>query len=119
MSQQRRAHPRFELRLAAEVTHGEQEFTATTRNVSRGGCCVESAYRLPENAEVGIALYLVVDGIEDDAMPPMALRGAVQWTAEADDAPPDARQVAGIRFLDITEAQQAWLEGVLQRTEKS
>lgn len=117
MTEQRRAHRRFALCLAAEIAHGEQEFTATTRNVSRGGCCVESAYRLAEGAEIGIALYLVVDGIEDAEMPSMALRGAIQWTAEADDAAADARHVAGVRFLDITADQQSWLEGILQRTE--
>lgn len=115
MSAERREHKRYDLHLSAEVNTGEREFTAVTRDVSAGGCCIESAYRLQEGAHVTVSLFVVVDGIEDASMPPLTVPSRVQWTVENEDAAADARHLAGVKFEGATDQQTAWLEGVLAR----
>ena len=112
MPHTQRAHKRFELHLSAEVSAGARTFTAVTRNLSAGGCCLESAHPLSENAELGVNLFLVVDGVEDERMPPLAARGTVQWVAETD----DAHFAAGIKFVGLNPAQTQWLEQFLTRS---
>ncbi|RMH42786.1 MAG: PilZ domain-containing protein [Deltaproteobacteria bacterium] len=107
-----RVHPRFAIRLSAEVACGDRTFTGTTRNVSVGGCCLESAFPLAEGAEVRLDLFVVVDGIEDERMPPLTTRATVQWAAEQD----DGAFAAGLRFTGLTAAQQRWLDQFLART---
>jgi len=111
----RRAHARHAIRLAAEVRGAERTFTATTRDISEGGCCVEAAYPLADGATVGLALFVVVDGIEDTHAPPLEVRAHVQWAADNPDAPVSARHVTGLRFEAISPAQVQWLRSVLAR----
>lgn len=112
----RRVHPRFEVRLAAELWVPDRAgtITAVTRDLSRGGACVESAYPLPEGRTVEVALYVVVDGVEEASLPPLRVSAEVQWAAQNEDGPLDARHVAGIKFAGLTEAQAAWLDRFLQ-----
>jgi hypothetical protein len=112
---EKRAHARYQIRLSAEVITESRRFTCTTRDVSAGGCCIEGAYQLPEGSEVDLALFLVVDGIEEEAMPPLKVRASVQWTAEQEEAGTGARRLAGLRFAALTPAQAQWLTGVLAR----
>lgn len=109
---QQRQHERLDIRLSAEVHAGDRVFTATTRNMSVGGCCLESAYPLAEDAELRLDLFMVYDGIEDERMPPLTVGGAVQWAAPTDD---EQLHLAGVRFSQITEAQTRWLEQFLSR----
>jgi hypothetical protein len=115
MSAERRVHKRYDLHLSAEVNTGEREFTAVTRDVSAGGCCVESAYRLEEGAHVKMSLFVVVDGIEDTSMAPLQVASRVQWAVENEEAAAVARHLAGVKFEGATDQQTAWLEGVLTR----
>lgn len=111
----RRAHQRYEIRLAAELWLPERPgtVTAVTRDLSRGGACLESAYALPEGKNVEVALYVVVDGVEEASLPPLRVSAEVQWVAQNDEGPLDARHVAGIRFAGLTDAQIAWLDRFL------
>jgi c-di-GMP-binding flagellar brake protein YcgR len=113
----RRQHRRYDLALSADIRYGEQRFTATTKNLSAGGCCIESAYACPEDGTVIVELFLVVDGIEDDSMPSLAVQAHVQWAAEADEGPPESRHIAGLRFENATADQTAWLEKFLARVQ--
>ena len=116
MNDDRRSHTRVPVALSVEVSQAEREFVAKTRDLSLGGCCIESAFSLPEGAEVDTALYVVVDGIEQAGLAPLELRSSVQWAVEAEDAHPDARHLMGLRFLDATPAQAKWLQGIIDRS---
>jgi c-di-GMP-binding flagellar brake protein YcgR len=107
-----RVHPRYDIRLAAEVTTSERTFTATTRNLSSGGCCLESHYPLPEGAEIRLDLFVVYEGVEDERMPPLSTRGTIQWAAETD----DGSLTAGVKFEGLTDAQQQWLGTFLNKS---
>jgi hypothetical protein len=106
----RRAHARVDIRLSAEVRVGDRRHAAATKNLSLGGCCIESAYPLAEGAEVALALFVVVDDIELANLPALECRAAVQWTVENDDAGLETRHVAGLRFVELTADQAGWLQ---------
>ena len=116
MTQNTRAHQRFVIRLSADVTQGERRFTATTRNLSAGGMCLESAYPFREDSPLALSLFLVVDDVEDETMPPLEVRGTVQWTADDDE---EHVHIAGVQFSTISDAQRAWLERFLARSESA
>jgi hypothetical protein len=107
----RRAHPRFDLRLAAELSlPGGKTTAAVTRDLSVGGTCVESAYALEDGSEIGVALFVVVDGVEEATLPALKVRATVQWTAQNDETAIEVRHIAGLKFSALTEAQAAWIK---------
>jgi c-di-GMP-binding flagellar brake protein YcgR len=106
----RRAHVRYEIGLAAEVlTASGRNIAAVTRDLSRGGSCLETAYPLPEGEAIRVHLFVVVDGVEESTVPPMRLDGAVKWAVVNEDAAVEARHVAGIEFAAMSDAEAAWL----------
>lgn len=107
----RRAHPRFDVRLAAELSlPGGKTTAAVTRDLSVGGTCVESAYPLADGSEIGIALFVVVDGVEEASLPSLRISATVQWTAQNDEAAIEVRHIAGLKFAALSEAQAAWIK---------
>jgi len=107
--EQRRQFARVPVRMSAEVHIGDTTFTATTRDLSQGGCGLEAAQPLPEGVELTLGLFLVVDEVEEAAVPPLWVKGRVAWSGELD----SGGTIAGIRFEVITEAQKAWIGQVL------
>jgi hypothetical protein len=106
----RRAHPRYDIRLAAELSlPGGRTTAAVTRDLSEGGTCVESAYPLVDGSEIGIALFVVIDGVEEASLPSLRVQATVQWTAQNDEAAIEVRHIAGLKFQALSEAQAAWI----------
>ena len=105
----RRQFDRVPIRMSAEVRAGDQTFTASTRDLSEGGAGLEPERPLGEGSEVTLGLFLVVDDVEEERMPPLWVKARVAWTGEAD----DGRHIAGVRFEVITDAQKRWLRQVL------
>lgn len=106
----RRAHPRFDIRLAAELAlPGGKTTAAVTRDLSVGGTCVESAYPLVDGSEIGLALFVVVDDVEESSLPSLKVSATVQWTAQNDEAAIEVRHIAGLKFAALSEAQAAWI----------
>ena len=106
----RRTHARFEIRLAAEVLLASgRNIAAVTRDLSRGGICLESAYPLPESESVRLHLFVVVDGVEEASLPPMLIDGTVKWAVENEEAAVEERHVAGIEFGGMSDAEASWL----------
>lgn len=104
-----RQHTRLALRMSAEVHTEAGMSIAVTRDLSEGGVAVELAPRLPEGELVTLGLFLVVDDVEEERVPPLWVKGRVVWSAERD----TGGSVAGIRFEVITEAQRTWLRHLL------
>lgn len=105
---------RVELAFAVELFDGKNRFTATTKNLSVGGCCVTGAYSLQEEAEIDCALFFVREGVEDPSLPPLRVRASVQWAADTEELGSEDRHVAGLQFLAMSEAQREWLTKTLQ-----
>ena len=112
MSNEHRVHPRFDIKLAAEVTAGGRPFTATTRNLSDGGCCLESMFPMSEGTEIALDLFVVHEGVEDEQMPPLRTHGTIQWVAETD----EGGTAVGVKFVGMTQAQQKWLSAFLAKS---
>ncbi|HEY8144434.1 MAG TPA: PilZ domain-containing protein [Kofleriaceae bacterium] len=107
----RRATPRFDIRLAAELSlPGGKSTAAVTRDLSVGGACVESAYPLVDGSEIGVALFVVVDGVEEASLPSLRVSATVQWTAQNDETAIEVRHIAGLKFAALSEAQSAWIK---------
>jgi hypothetical protein len=106
----RRVHQRFEIRLAVELLLPDgRKATAVTRDLSEGGAAIEGAYALPEGETIDVALFVVVDGVEEASLPPLRIKATVQWTAQNDDGPLDTRHIGGLRFAALSPAQAQWL----------
>ena len=107
--QQRRKHPRQDVRMSAEIRTARSTFTATTRDLSEGGAGLECERPLAENEQITVGLFLVLDGVESD-MPPLWVKARVAWAGETD----AGGHTAGVRFEVITPEQRTWLRQVLQ-----
>lgn len=107
--EKRRQHVRTPLRMSAEIHVGDESFTATTRDLSEGGCGLEFQRPVAEGVELTVGLFLVIDDVEDERVPPLWVKARVVWSAEMD----AGKTVAGVRFEVITEQQKAWVRQVL------
>lgn len=105
----RRQFVRTPLRMSAELHIGETSFTAMTRDLSEGGCGLELPRPVAEGAALTIGLFLVIDDVEDERVPPLWVKGRVVWAAELD----AGKTMAGVRFEVITEEQKGWVRQVL------
>lgn len=106
----RRAHPRYDIRLAAELSlPGGKTTAAVTRDLGEGGTCIESPYPLVDGSAIGVALFVVIDGVEEASLPSLKVSATVQWTAQNDDAAVEVRHIAGLKFAPLSEAQAAWI----------
>lgn len=117
MSQERRVHERFVIELAAEITAGDNQFTATTKDISTGGCCIVCPYPLQDGATVMCSLYLVIDGIEEAGMSALETQALVRWGADTGELGSDQRYMAGLDFANLSPAQQAWLHSTIAKAE--
>jgi hypothetical protein len=106
-----RQNRRYNVRLSAEVTYRGELFTATTRDLSVGGVCLESRRTVPEGDPLRVALFLVVDEIEDPSQPSIDLTGKVAWAAPGEEGRPGT---LGVRFEGLTPMQQAGLNRFLK-----
>jgi hypothetical protein len=98
VAEQRRA-VRYEVAVSAEVYTVEAVLPASTRNLSESGVCFDLNQELPEDATVGVSLFLVADGIEDPDAEPLNVKAAVIWCTERD----DGGFSAGMRFEGLTD----------------
>lgn len=105
---QQRQFQRIPIQMSAEVHLGETVVTATTRDLSEGGVGIELGRTLPEGSEVTLGFFLVVDGVEEERVPPLWVKGRVAWSGETD----GGRYAAGVRFEVITDAQKEWVRQV-------
>jgi hypothetical protein len=107
---QKRQYTRLALRMSAEV-HTEKSgvFTAATRDLSEGGVGIDLSQLLPEGELVTLGLFLVVDDVEEERVPPLWVKGRVVWSGELD----SGGAVAGVRFEVITAQQIRWLRHLL------
>jgi hypothetical protein len=102
---------RFDVDVSAEIYTADAVLPASTRNLSDSGVCVDIGRPLSEDAEIGVSLFLVADGIEDPDAEPVNLRAKVVWCSERD----DTGFSAGMRFESIGEAETGAISTFLKR----
>ena len=90
---------RYSVEVAAEVYTPGSVLSAKTRNLSETGVCFDLSTPLPEDATVGVSLFLVSDGIEDPDAEPLNIKASVVWCSERE----DGGTSAGMRFVDLDE----------------
>ena len=99
------------LRLGAEVRFGARAFTAQASEISAGGATLRADRLLPEGSVVVLAMYLVIDEVEDAMSAPVEVRAKVAWGRTAKGAGPSAM---GVRFEPLNPAQQGGLARLLK-----
>jgi len=111
MESNRRAHARFQVSLSIEVFTGNEAVYATAKNLSVGGLGIAAKVPLPEQGMVGISMFLVEDGIEDERTEPLNLKGQVVWCTPSD----SGGYLAGLRFTALTPAHTRVIDHFLKR----
>jgi len=109
MTHTKRATPRYDIRLSAELRVEGRVITGTTKNLSLGGLCVEIDRPLQESSLVRLTLFVVEEDVETEGARGLELTGTVQWTAEG-----DRGYSIGVRFGTLNAAQQTALANALK-----
>jgi hypothetical protein len=107
----RRAHRRYATSLSVEVYTGQDIILAVANNLSLGGIGIASTSAVPENAVVGLSMFLVEDGIEDEQTEPLNLRAQVIWCAPSD----RGGFQAGLKFEGLQPPHQQAISTFLRR----
>jgi c-di-GMP-binding flagellar brake protein YcgR len=105
----RRAHVRFEVAVAAEITLDGDTLTAATRDISEGGVAAMLPDPLPEGRSVSLLLILTQDGIEDADEEPFETAATVMWSAPTE----QGHALVGLRFANVQPAQRQQLQRFL------
>lgn len=105
----RRQFLRKQVHLAVEIITQDNIFIGNTHDLSRGGMAVEIDGPIYDNEEVQIGVLHVVDGFEDDALPPLGLTGTVIWGRLME----PGRFMAGIRLDPLEESEELYLASLL------
>jgi Tfp pilus assembly protein PilZ len=107
-----RVFPRFAVTLAVELeTEDGTVHPGVSRNLSRGGVCLETEGAIPAGAEVVVRVTLVFD--EDRASEPLDLPARVVWCTPF----ADAHQV-GTQLRPLSSEQQSYLDMFLRYLEQ-
>lgn len=104
-----RQHPRYEIRISAEVATMEQSFTCTTRDLSAGGVGLSCDRGLDVGSPVRVTLFVVVDDIEDLGTEALVLEATIIWCKQMD---PEKFDV-GLQFMPMNEKKTAYLKRFL------
>lgn len=78
-----RRHPRFAVQIDAQVSLGEQTFTATTKDMSRGGICLFCPQKIEPGSNIDMSLSLVLGS--DAFSESIRLSARVVWCTPVDD----------------------------------
>ena len=105
-----RRDQRSEVELAAEVDARGEPLLAATRNLSKGGVCLDVERALPEGATLGVSLFLTLEGIEQADHEALVLPAKVIWCTERD----DGGFTAGMQFGTLSAAQASAVETFLR-----
>lgn len=102
---------RYEVELAAEVDAQGEALLAATRNLSKGGVCLDVEQPLDEGATLGISLFLTLEGIEHADSEALLVQARVIWCTARD----DGGYTAGLQFGTLSAGQTAAVESFLRR----
>lgn len=106
-----REHPRYELRIGAELRTPRQRISASVVDVGAGGLGLELAAAVEDETPVTAALFLVVDDVEDAATAALELPAHVAWCAETD----HGRFRCGLRLGDLETRTRNAFEALVKR----
>lgn len=107
----KRAYPRYAIDAAIEVRAGDVRALGRSRNISRGGLCVELDRALPVGGSVDLAIKLVFD--DNAESEPLAVRGRVSWST-----PMEPGHQIGLQFEALRPRDIAFLDMFLRYLEE-
>lgn len=107
----RRSARRINYSVSLEVFTDDDVIPASAMNLSSGGVGINMERPLEANAVVGMSLFLVEEGIEDETSPTLHVRGKVMWCREK----AGSGYAAGIRLRSLNPGQLQRLQHLLER----
>ena len=103
--QNSRQHPRYDIRISADVVIDNQSFSCVTSNLSAGGVGVICDRELAAGAVANLTLFVVVDDIEDLGTDPLDVQATVVWCKPGG---PETFN-AGFKFNPMSREKSAYL----------
>jgi len=100
-----RAHPRYDIRIGADVQAGDKVITAMTKNLSLGGVGLVLDRAIPEGITILVTLFVVLEDVEDSATEPFEIGARVAWCRRMG---PETYE-AGLAFEAMTAERQVFL----------
>jgi len=101
---------RYEVELAAEVEAAGEALLAASRNLSKGGVCLDVEKPLPEGATLSVSLFLTLEGIEHADHEALVVPAQVIWCTERD----EGGFTAGLQFGTLSSRQVDAVETFLR-----
>ena len=111
MEPTRRAHPRYATSLSVDVYTADDVLPAIAKNLSLGGIGISLQTAVQPQIQVGLSLFLVEDGIEDERTAPINVRGLLCWCTPD----PKGGFLAGLQFSDLQPADAQRIQEFLHR----
>lgn len=109
----KRVFPRFACELAVElVTRAGRTHPGISRNLSRGGICLETVDAVASGEEVVVRVTLVFD--DERTSEPLELPARVVWCTPFGDS-----HQFGIQFLPLSQDRATYLDMFLRYLEQS
>lgn len=102
---------RYEVELAAEVDSKGEALLAATRNLSKGGVCLDVEKPLDEGQTFGVSLFLTLEGIEHADSDALTVHAKVIWCSARE----DGGYTAGMQFGTLSANQTAAVESFLRK----
>lgn len=106
-AQESRRHPRFAVQIEAVVSHGQDQMSSITKDMSRGGICLVCPRKIPAGANVRLSLSLILGA--DSFSETLLLTARVVWCTQID----KAFQVGAV-FTDMGREKTGYLEMFLR-----
>jgi hypothetical protein len=101
---EQRIHPRFDVKAQVEIVRGGgARLRCMTRNVSKGGVCLDAPVELVSGENIDVLITLVFDA--NRSTEPLALPARVMWST----AIGKTHQV-GTQFRQLTVDQSTYLD---------
>jgi hypothetical protein len=110
MGHTERAYPRYAIDAAVEIRVGDGRALGRTRNLSRGGLCVDVDRPVAPGATVELSITLVFD--DDRLSEPLSLGARVMWCTAVDDG-----HQLGCQFVGAMPRDLAYLDMFLRYLE--
>ena len=108
--QEKRRHPRYGFQVHVNCRNVDTVFTAVTRNVSRGGCFVQTDSPLPKGTRIWLEFSFT-----DIPVKLGNIEGRVAWSTH----PEDPSQGMGIEYVNVPDLVSELMDDFIEHVKRT